>query len=162
MARSNSTFIRLVHGVLLATFVAGCGSRGGAATATVSGVIKLNGKPLAKATVVFLPEAKGNPGPPSSATTNDAGEYTLRCEDGQQGAVIGKHLVSISTRKMGSSPENSDIEIEVAKEQVPDSYRLQPLKFEVPKAGTATANFELDGPPPAAAGPGQHFIHRND
>jgi hypothetical protein len=63
---------------------------------------------------------------------------------------------------MGPSPENSDVEIEVAKELVPDSFRLTPPTFDVPKEGTAEADFDLQGPPPAATGPAQQFIHRND
>jgi hypothetical protein len=149
MARSNIAPVHRYVGILLAMIAVGCGTGDAAKTAPVSGAITLNGQPLANATVVFQPQALGNPGPPSYGTTNDAGKYTLLCEGGKAGAVIGTHLVSISTRIMRPSPENSDVEIEVAKERVPEQYRLQPPKFEVSKAGTADANFELAGPPPA-------------
>ena len=61
----------------LALFCVGCGS---GKTASVSGRVTLNGKPLPKAAVLFNPVATtGNhdPGPGSAGTTDDEGRYRL-------------------------------------------------------------------------------------
>jgi hypothetical protein len=137
-------------GILLAAVAAGCGGGAGAvSSANVSGTVTLNGAPLANARVLFQPDAKGNPGPPSSGETDAAGTFTLTFPDGKEGAVVGKHNVIVTTRKMAPSEANSDVEVEVAPEQVPDAYRATPPTFEVPKAGTEEAEIKLVGPPPS-------------
>ena len=65
--------------------------------APVSGPSRLNGKPLANASVTFAPLAAAGtmePGPSSAATTDADGRYTLTLigKDGR-GAVVGKHKV---------------------------------------------------------------------
>jgi hypothetical protein len=150
-------------GLLLAILAAGCGGGGGVSSAKVSGTVTLNGKPLPAASVMFQPDATGNPGAPSVGETDAEGKFTLSFPDGTEGAVVGRHKVIVSTRKMKPSEANSDIEVEVAEEQVPDAYRTTPATFEVPKGGTEEAKIQLTGPPPAKQPVGgQSYGPRND
>jgi hypothetical protein len=73
----------------------------------VSGTVRLDGKPLDKALVVFLPDpARGNTGPRSVAATDEEGHYTLRCDDGRDGAAVGWHRVVVEDLVPFSAPRN--------------------------------------------------------
>ena len=146
-------FLLLNTGLLMMLAAVGCGGKG-FRSAPVSGVVTLNGKPLAEATVIFQPAGSGNPGPPSTATTDEEGRFTLLFSDQKPGAVVGKHKVVVSTRQFHAQDENSDKEEEVVKEQVPDAYRESPFEFEVPASGTNDAEINLMGPPPSNVPPG--------
>ena len=62
----------------------------------VSGVVKLNGKPMPEALVEFLPDpAQGTHGPRASGTTDGEGRFRLARDDEQDGAVVGFHRVLI-------------------------------------------------------------------
>lgn len=65
----------------------------------VSGIVTLNGMPLANATIKFQPKQ----GPPSVGKTNENGEYSLKINEKESGAVVGEHTVSITTA--GQQPE---------------------------------------------------------
>src|SRR5262249_10111644 len=84
----------------LAFVVVGC--QPGAKVAPISGIVTLDGKPLANAHVVVQPIASGGmatPGTGSYAVTDTSGAYTLRLVDNdQQGAVIGNHRVEINLK----------------------------------------------------------------
>src|SRR5262245_7032238 len=83
------------------TALVGCGSS--AKVVPVSGVVTLNGKPLANAHVVFQPEASGGKsavGVGSYAITDASGGYTLKLSDTDQpGAVVGKHRVEVNLKQ---------------------------------------------------------------
>lgn len=78
------------------TLLAGCGS--GPADlpdlAPVSGAVTLDGQPLSKAVIQFVPDAGGRS---STATTDDQGHYELLYTSDYMGASLGKHKVTIST-----------------------------------------------------------------
>lgn len=65
--------------------------------ANVTGRVTYNGLP-AKAEVVFQPETAEHrsAGRPSLAVTDERGEFALQYAEGQPGAVVGHHRVSIS------------------------------------------------------------------
>jgi hypothetical protein len=43
----------------------------------------------------FMPDAvENNNGPSSSAITDESGQFTLKCDDGRDGAVPGNHVVT--------------------------------------------------------------------
>ena len=65
--------------------------------AKVTGRVTYNGLP-ARAEVVFQPETAEHKsaGRPSLATTDDHGEFVLQFAEGQPGAVVGPHRVSIA------------------------------------------------------------------
>jgi hypothetical protein len=57
----------------------------------VKGTVKLNGKPLPKIMVEFVPDLPT--GPRSLGTTDENGQYTLVCDNKQPGALVGPHRV---------------------------------------------------------------------
>ena len=90
--------------LLPAIFAAGCTDAAKPyKTARVSGVIKLDGQPLAAARVTFMPlveaQASSQSGPESSGDTDDSGRYSLKTVFGDAGATIGKNRVMVSTRR---------------------------------------------------------------
>lgn len=130
---------------LLVAMLCGCGGRSDFPTAPVSGVVTFNGKPLAGANVAFEPRksGKGNlSGPGSYGTTDAEGRFRLTTIRDEEGAVVGKHRVSIRTFRAERGPDGG-MQI-VAKEKLPAKYHEQTtLTAEVPEEGTDAANFEL-------------------
>jgi hypothetical protein len=128
---------------------AGCGGSG---TAHVSGVIKLNGQPLKGAHVSFAPIATDGinaPGPSSYGKTDANGRYTLRLSNpDQEGAVVGKHRVVITTlEEEQPMPGREDVTSKPREEPIPKRYNTKTtLTFEVPPEGTDSANFDLTSP----------------
>jgi hypothetical protein len=135
--------------VLVSAF--GCG-HDGPKTVPVSGVVTLNGKPLAGATVTFSPIAKPgevNAGDGSSGKTNDNGEYTLTTSRGVPGAQVGKHRVGVSalSQQAGSSDERPPRGGWPLKDKVPARYSGDSaLTFEVTAGGPNKADFALTSP----------------
>ena len=97
MRRRNETIDRRL-GCLLAvlTGLAGCQANQ-PPLAKVTGRVTYNGLP-ARAEVVFQPETADHQsaGRPSLTMTDERGEFTLQYAEGQPGAVVGMHRVTIS------------------------------------------------------------------
>ncbi len=130
----------LLMALLLPVLALGCKKGDAVKLMPVSGQVKIDGQPLAKANVHFqpVPTKDGNPGPDSFATTDDNGNFTLKANlsDGTSadGAVPGAHSVQISVFDRNARPEPI--------ERVPAKYNAQTtLKFTVPEGGTKDANF---------------------
>ncbi|NOX99156.1 MAG: DUF4198 domain-containing protein [Verrucomicrobia bacterium] len=118
---------------------AGCGDPG-FSLVPVSGIITLNGKPLANASVVFSP-ASGQAGPSSVGTTDGQGQYQLTTLDqGETGAVLGSHRVTITTAK---SSDPNDERAPISREFVPRRYRDGSFQMEVPPEGDEEANVDI-------------------
>ena len=133
--------------MLLAIGVVGCGGSE-FDLAPVSGVVTLNGEPLANARVSFQPRRSGdavNSGPASYATTDERGHFQLHAIDGSIGAVVGTHDVTVST--FLANPDRSVEQVRiVAKERVPRQYqRPGSLVFSVPQEGNQETRVELIG-----------------
>jgi hypothetical protein len=112
----------------------------------VSGVVTLDGVALPNARLSFQPRRAGDAvvaGPGSYGTTDANGRYQLRTLDGQRGAVVGTHDVTISTYQAKADPANDEPTVETP-EKVPPRY-FQPgvLTFVVPATGSNSANFHL-------------------
>ncbi len=80
--------------------VLGCGEKG-PRLAPVSGTVTLDGKPLAKVIVTFVPVEGGVS---SSGVTDESGSYSLACSLGP-GAVVGKHRVYVQSQAPSASAE---------------------------------------------------------
>lgn len=80
--------VSIVVGCLAVAF--GCGPSG-PSLAPTTGTITFDGKPVAGATVTFVPDA----GPPGTAVTNDQGGYAIQTV-GRDGAVIGRCMISVT------------------------------------------------------------------
>ncbi len=134
---------------------AGCG--GDARYAKVSGVVTFNGQPYKNAVVTFQPVAGKdnlNPGRGSSGVADDSGRFTLRTDDGHDGAVVGKHLVRIWTKfdggaakidpNLGSPDGDPKANTKADVEPLPREWNATSTKqFEVPAGGTDRANFDI-------------------
>lgn len=133
----------------------------------VTGVVTMDGQPLADVVVVFMPD-KGNP---SSGITDSSGNYELAYLGDSKGALVGQHKVSITTKAPSDSAsaggddtdyskmENADtLNVELAgadeldksvtkskksKESIPAKYNTKTeLKGDV-VSGDNTINFDL-------------------
>jgi hypothetical protein len=98
-------YLSLLASVLL---LAGCGPSG-PELAPVNGTVKLDGRPLENADVVFQPEDARSP---SYGRTGPDGRYELGYKRGVAGALVGKHTVSIrvSSEVVRNPPRISPVE----------------------------------------------------
>lgn len=138
--------------------VAGCGSSDLPELGGTYGWVKLDGEPLPRASVRFQPLEGGRP---ALAMTDEDGYYELKYVGETHGAVLGKHVVRISTGIEGyDEGEGGDVQPTVP-ERVPVQYNRDALdnpemQVEI-KSGTNEINFDLssegeivqpDGPNP--------------
>jgi hypothetical protein len=130
--------------VVPALLLAGCG--GSAQIVPVSGRVTLDGRPLANATVTFVPVAAAagkDPLPSSVGTTDENGHYSLVLNSGGQtsGAVAGTHKVIILLGVQGGSTSDATPTFH---KQLPEQYnRKSKLECDVPAGGRDDANFDL-------------------
>jgi hypothetical protein len=85
----------------------GCG---GGKTASVSGQVTYQGKPVTGGSLSFSPipqSGEREPGKPGTATVGPDGNYEVGTYDEDDGAVIGKHQVSYSAPVL-PFPEGKD------------------------------------------------------
>jgi len=121
--------------------VMGCGAnQDGFTYQPVTGKVTMDGQPLVGATVAFIPQSNSlESGRPSTGMTDESGVFTLKSMGGQKGAVIGDHVVSISTKLV-----DNDTKELLAEETVPVKYNdRSELTFTVPSTGTDAADFDL-------------------
>lgn len=132
-----SCFSPVTRLAIILIAISGCGvAKDQPELGKVTGVVTLDGKPLADAIVEFRPEQ----GRPSSGLTDDEGHYSLVYLGDTQGALIGTHSVRISTERYATQPDGSTMPVP---EKVPAKYhRLSELK-EAVKSGKNQFNFEL-------------------
>jgi hypothetical protein len=131
------------HFVLGLFLIAGCNAS--SKVAAVSGIVTLDGQPLANAAVSFQPTGNDrlNPGPGSTGLTNDKGEYTLEVTGRGHGAIVGLHRVEISCIEVGGTNRPQEDPRTKPRDRVPPEYNFRSkLTFEV-KPGKNTANFDL-------------------
>jgi hypothetical protein len=125
--------MRFVIGFLMVIYCLGCGGGAGDTPelGTVHGLVKMDGQPLPDATVRFMPVEAGRF---STGRTDENGEYELQYSQSAEGAVLGKHKVTIRT--YSSDDDN------VVPEKVPIQYNNETtLEAEV-KPGSNELNFE--------------------
>jgi hypothetical protein len=136
---------------LFAISLVGCGN---SRYVPVSGVVTVNGKPYRNAYLQFQPMATAdnpNPGRGSIGHTDENGRFTLKTDDGHEGAVIGKHRVRITTKYSKElkgyevwNPELNKAE-KTAADPIPPQWNYESKKeFDVPAGGTAKANFDIE------------------
>ena len=142
--------LRIVFALSATALLIGCS---GSKFVPVSGVVKLDGKPYGKAAVSFQPigtQDNPNPGRGSSAYTDENGRFVL-ISDENDGAVVGKHRIRITTRgrEMETSPEGGSPDgapVSRPVEPIPAEWHSESEKeFEVPPGGTDQANFDIVG-----------------
>lgn len=132
MKRPGTQSVVMLFAVAL--LCAGCG--GGSPSDTpelgeVTGVVTMDGTPMANVTVTFVPES----GKPSFGGTDSEGHYTLVYNQNEQGAMIGQHTVRVTSPSEGPQDEGKD--------PIPAKYNYKStLKKEV-KAGSNEINLDL-------------------
>lgn len=120
----------------------GCGAKqDGFDYQPVTGKVTMDGQPLAGATVAFIPQSNAlESGRPSTGMTDESGTFTLTSMGGQDGAVVGDHVVSISTKVI-----DMDTQELLSQETVPRKYNdRSELTFTVPLNGSDDADFALE------------------
>jgi hypothetical protein len=106
----------------------------------VSGIVTLDGEPLPKARIRFEPV--GPDGSPSYAKTDEDGHYELMFGVDKPGAMVGEHLVRITTARQEPA-DRLGREMITHPELLPSRYNTESeLKREV-KSGSQTIDFEL-------------------
>jgi len=130
--------------VALSLFVTGCGDSAGK-LAPVEGTVTLDGEPLAGAKVEFDPDsgtvAYGKTeGSTSYGKTDANGHYELKYTHNKDGALVGKHVVRISTRDMTIDADGNEV---LVPERLPPQYNLNSKLTGEVKPGSNTINFDL-------------------
>ena len=110
-----------------ATWLAGCSHN--EKLSEVTGIVTLDGRPLADAMIVFSPVGAGTT---SYGRSDSDGKFRMLFKDDEYGAWLGENIVRITTFDLGGK-----------KEQVPIVYNTKStLKVDV-KAGENVHNFDL-------------------
>ena len=106
----------------------------------------MDGKPLPKASVVFIPEN----GRPAGAITDENGRYVLNFTEGREGAIPGKNKVLITTKRDPGKDVDGNV-LPASPETVPMKYNTQTeLTFVVQDGKKNQANFDLSSEGPLA------------
>jgi hypothetical protein len=119
----------VLGGCLACLILLGCGRRADLPpVAKVSGVVTLDGKPLPRGTIQFVPDAsKGAEGPTAVGTIDPQGHYRLKTA-GTDGAIVGFHRVGVYA--LQQEPED---------ETAPPPPPLIPPKYFNPETSGLTA-----------------------
>jgi hypothetical protein len=116
--------------------ISGCGpSR--PTTYPVSGVVTLDGKPIQGATVMLMPQAGGRP---ATGTTNQRGEFSLTTFDRNDGALPGKHTVTVVKKiTTGIMAGPDGLSGPVARGGIKEQWII-PKKYSDPKSSILSAD----------------------
>lgn len=122
----NKKFVFGALALVCALMLPACGSNSKLKTEGVSGVVTLDGEPLADANVYFSPVAGGNS---AVARTDAKGFYQLQTAGGAAGAgttegtykVFFKHEAVISPQETVTETNEDGEEVEVVKEAVTEN-----------------------------------------
>jgi hypothetical protein len=110
--RTRACLLACLAGVV---FLSGCGRAG---MARVHGRVTCQGKPVPEAAVIFSPVAKERDaleaGKAAQGGTDEDGRYTLTTYRSGDGALIGKHKVSVvvdNTVRLPCQPKVVELEV---------------------------------------------------
>ena len=134
-------FLQLSLSVLL---LCCCGCSGSSGNfGNVQGTVTLDGKPLSGVSVVFYPESGERS---STGETDENGKYSLRHTRKIDGAVIGKHRITISINDLIDLYEDGGAEVTTKKrKKLPLKYTDQNKTelSETVESGNNTIDFPL-------------------
>ena len=88
-------FVQAILPLVAVAASGGCGD-GRPARVPVSGRVLIDGEPLTRGIVQFVPKGSR----PSAGKINQNGEFTLTCYDGDDGIVPGTHQVMVAAKEM--------------------------------------------------------------
>jgi hypothetical protein len=129
----TSFFVTIIAIVILFS-VSGCNN--GPNTASVSGIVTINGEKKEFVTITFFPQSGERP---SIGYTNAEGEYFLRFTQDKKGCIPGQHIVRIEAF---TDPENeySQYLPAIYNGKAADNPDLNNVEV---KKGRQTLNFEV-------------------
>jgi hypothetical protein len=133
--------VLFVAGVVLLS--AGCG--GGKGTVPVKGTVKLDGKPLARATVLFVAQTPG--GRDATGSTDANGVFRLTTFEPGDGALPGNYKVVIqpTAEADGGPPAATIEEAQQAKPRPKAKTAAVPAKYTQPNQTTLTQDVPPNG-----------------
>ena len=100
--------------VVVAALVVGCGKAPPPQIVEVEGVIRLDGKPLKRAEVRFIPALDRGPEYLAVGVTDDAGQFRLTC-NGRPGACVGANRVLVMESELPAALKSEDAQAELAR-----------------------------------------------
>jgi hypothetical protein len=119
----------------LSLVASGCGGSSGPELAAVTGVVKLDGAPLADARVEFIPKD----GRPAVALTDASGAYELTYNADRNGATPGEYTVRVSTYRRGDESGTGK-----TPERVPTKYNTKSELKKTVEPGKNEINIDLE------------------
>lgn len=137
----------LAAGMLLAAMLVGCGYRRPACV-PVEGVVTLDGRPLAGAAVMLVPEAGGRAG---MGGTDKEGRFTISTYGARDGSVSGPHRVIVTKfvpkkpRRAESDDASDEVETVNSLPAVYAAPQSTPLRVDV-TWGMPPLNLALESP----------------
>jgi len=134
-AKSYRGVMPLFACCLLVALAVGCGESG-PPLGTVQGTVTLDGQPLAEAELMFMSDVGGA----SLGMTDAEGRYSLWYAGGSQGAVVGSHVVTITTAITESDGEGNET---TRLERVPAKYNVETTLTADVQEGDNTFDFHL-------------------
>jgi hypothetical protein len=108
--------------LLVAVAVVSAGCDGRPARVPVSGTVLIDGKPLTRGNIKFVPAD----GRPSAGAIGQDGKFTLTCYDGADGAIPGTHRVQIASNRI-----ISDSKIEWFAPRTYADFRTSGLEYQI-------------------------------
>jgi hypothetical protein len=130
---------RLVATLSVAALIFGAGCRPLEDIGRVSGRVTWEGEAVANATVTFQPSR----GIASYGITDDDGRYKLKQAGGEEGAVLGKHAISIETYRIFADEAG---EAREHPETIPPRYNADSVLSHDVQPGEQTVDFTLPLP----------------
>jgi hypothetical protein len=138
--------------VIWILLLAGCGGPSRPETVPISGRVTYGGQPVVSGQIVFYPEPIGS-GRQAIGAIGPDGRYTLTTFDSGDGAVLGRHRVTIKSVRVSAGPPSAQEAAEQMRQGrdlgvewlVPKKYsrpNTTPLTAEV-KRGKNTIDFDL-------------------
>jgi len=125
--------------MLVVLCISGC-SGSGEPIADVSGTVTLNGTPVPQTQVMFEPTAGGR----SSVGMTDAdGNYTLTYLHEGDGALIGEHLVRLTTRRGTKRDDQGRVVVAGVEEKFPPEYNSESTQKVTVESGDNEINFDV-------------------
>lgn len=121
---------------LLVALVAGCGAKDG--LVPVGGVVELDGAPLERSAVTFVP-VDGTAGPGGMAITDAAGRFVVYSAQGKKGIAAGSYKVTVSRREPKTPVVEGSAVIDT------DLVEFVPARYSDPEKTELTATIGAKG-----------------
>ena len=132
----------LAASLTVLVFVPGC-AKSPPPVVEVSGVVLLDGQPLPKAKVEFVPQLKHFGAQYNSVgITDDQGRFTLMCGIQQPGAVVGKHIVLVDDH-IPADFRRADGDTQTRQAQYLAGLKNRPIPEAYKSISTSTVTIEV-------------------